>query len=474
MLLNTRFFVDSLDRRRFFEMMTSWLRESEHHCFDDFDFSFDDEEEKQFESENHLSKLFIGNFTDRFIMQLVTVKDDITYTSNFVLDDVSEKGSLHLSIDHSFSTMTVNNLKPRVYLPKVLNSIFWEDLGGDDNGILTDDKPLFIRRKDVDFALDILLCRRSYLNPIVYVSPSFRSGVSEINCEKVAHELMGQAHVVVESSPLVTKIVSETVQKIDRSIPTSFDGAVKIILPGGQSQILLPKKESSFDYTIINTVRRMMASANIPPDFDFVKIRQNHLLHKFAGSVDKDVYAVCEQIIEEKDSEINRLNEELKDAKLKLFNASSKANRLQDSFSKSDCEGSKSVSLLIDGDEMYQGEIVNVILKVLRSEYDRMKDDATLSMSRKFDVLGDVLEHNFPPETDIELSNIVKGAFKEGTLTRDGIGSLRAAGFVVERGSKHYKVYKENFEKYFATVSVTPSDPKSLKNTANDFLNMLF
>lgn len=473
MLLNTRFFVDSLHRKRFFEMMMLWLKESDRYSFDDLVFSFD-EEEKQFESGDHLSKLFVGNFAERFIVQLITNQDDGIYTVNFVLDDVSEKGSLQLSIDHSFSSMTAGNLKPRIHLPRVLHAIFWEDFGGDDNGILTEDKPLFVRRRDVDFAASVLVNKQSYLNPIVYVSPSFKSGIPELNCEKVAHELMGQAHVIVESSPLVTKAVSEAVQRIDVSVTSPFDGAVKVILPNGQGQILRPRKESNFDYAIINTVRRMISSAHIPPEFDFVKIRQNHMMRKFADSVDGEVYAVCEQLIAEKDDEIARLNDELKDVKSRLHSASSKANGLQDSFSKSECEGSKSVSLLIDGNEMYHGEIANVILKVLRGEYDRMKDDATLSMSRKFDVLGDVLEHNFPSGTDIELANTIRDAFKDGTLTRDGIGSLRAAGFVVEKGSKHYKIYKENFEKYHATVALTPSDSRSLKNTMTDFLNVLF
>ena len=472
MLLNTRFYVDSLDRKRLFSFMQGWLIESNGYHFGNFDFDFGTSD-ICIESDDHSQKLFINNYDERFTVQLITNADGIINTVNFVLDDVSDKPSLHISLDKSFLTMTTNNDRFKFYLPRIVRTIFWEELGGDDNGILTDDKPFIIRKNHIDFASDFLLNKKEHLNPIVYVSVSDR-GVPDLNCDFVARELAGQAHVFVENSPLISDYIKERVmgEKPDVYFPTN--GEVEILLPNGESQIMRSKKTSNFDYTIINSVRRMMAAVDVPSDFDILKIKHKHIMSKLADGVDKDVYEACEQIISEKDAEISSLRKELNDTKSQLHTLSYKAEGLRSNLSKLETsEDNKSVSLSINGSEMYQGEIVNVILKVLRKEYDLMKDDANLSGSRKFDVLGDVLEHNFPPDTGAELADVIKSAFNDGALTKHGIGSLRSAGFVVEKGNKHYKIYFDGFEKYSASISTTPSDVRGSKNFVTDFLNTL-
>ncbi len=479
MIFNTRFYVDKgFDRHILLDLMSEWLSTSDNYFIPDIDFDFSSDE-LDIAAEDGSQRLVINNYTDRFIMQL-SVKSEAEgaeYTTYFVLDDMSDRPSLHVSQNKSFSAISIqNDKKTYVHVPTVLRSIFWNEYGGNDNGIITDDKPLILRKSSVDFLVDVLSQKTQFLNPIVYVSACSNSSSYDLNVNKVASELAGQAHVVVEGSPLISKIIR---QRFDENFDLPYNGMVKVIFPGGESKMFYNKKDSStynsFDYYVINSVRRIMAGVDVEPDFNCIKLRQKHMLEKLANSDDKALSVLCEQMLAEKDQEITALNDEIRSLRRQVRFTEAKADTLQSRFNDSDAGDDKQICLSVSNSEIYQGEIANIILKILQREYNTMTDDPNLSASRKYDVLKDLLEHNFPCTTDTQLIDCIRNAFKDGTLTREGIGCLRDAGFVVDRGGSHYKVYKDGFEKYMTTVSITPSDKRyGGKNAASDFCNMLF
>lgn len=477
MIFNTRFYVDKeFNRHVLLKLMSEWLSASDDYFIPDIDFDFSSED-FSISAEDGSQKLIINNYPDRFIIQL-SVKSETegaVYTTYFVLDDVSDKPSLHVSQNKSFSAVSIqNDKKIHVRIPNVIRSIFWNEYGGDDNGIITDDKPLILRKDSIDFIADILSQKIQFLNPIVYVSACNNSGIYDLNINKVASELAGQAHVIAEGSPLISKIVR---QRFDDTFNLPYNGAVKVIFPGGESKIFYNRKDinsyCSFDYYIINSVRRIMASVAVEPDFNYIKLRQKHMLAKLSNGCDKDLSVLCEQMLAEKDQEIALLNDEIRNLRRQVHFAEVKADTLQNQFDNSSKD--TNVCLAVSESEVYQGEISNIILKILQKEYNMMTDDPNLSISRKYDVIKDLLEHNFPCTTDTGLIDCIRNAFRDGSLTREGIGCLRDAGFVVDKGGSHYKIYKNGFEKYMATVSITPSDKRcGGKNAASDFCNMLF
>lgn len=474
MLLNTRFYVEKeLNRQLLLAKVRSWVHSSSNFELPDIEFDFE-QEEMTVESESKEQRLNIYNFDDRFAIQVVVNSEGATFTTTFVLDDKSDKPSLHLSQNKVFNTISAeNDRRQTVNLPKVLKDIFWDECGDYDGDIMTDDKPLLLRKNMVGLAADILSQKNTYLNPIVYVSPAFKTGLPNVDCDKVAQELMGQAHVVVESSPLVSDKVKAA---IGEGVQQPWDGAVKIIFPGGDSRLLVRRDVGNFDYAVINSVRNVMAGVAVEDSFNISKIRQRAIMSKLANSEDKEFVQMAEEMLGEKDSEIASKDREIEKLKQQLFVATSKANSLQDGFDKTQDDTESGINVATEGREMYDGEYLNVILKVLKKEYDSMTGDANLVGSRKYDVLGDVLEHNFPCTTDADLIKCIEEAFKSGNISRDGIGSLKRAGFTVEKGSRasHYKVYFKDFDKYFVTVASTPSDKRGMKNTISDLINILF
>lgn len=473
MTLSTRFFVDKeLDRKLLYQLAQEWLSESDRYDIELPAFDFESTEDLQISSENNQQRVVVNNYKNRFILQLVDVSDSITYTTNFVLDDVSSEPSLHISQDTTLSVMSADDKEIDVQMPDLFKSIFWNELGGMDGDILTDNKYKYIRKKDKQFIADILSNKSEFLLPILYVTANKKTGTPDVDPDELAQNLMGQAHVFVEASPIITPLVKEL---CDGDIIVPQNGSVKLVLPGGESKVFTGSSGSH----IVTAVRRIMASVSIGEDFNINRIRQQHVFEKLSNTEDKELYEMAEKMLSEKDSEINIYKKEIADLKEKLRHAASKVSNLQGNLENKNEENETGnrVTLSVNGAEMYEGEIVDVVLRVLQKEYNSMKDDGNLSVSRKFDVLGDVLEHNFPCTTDTELINCIKGAFKDGTLTRNGIGSLQSAGFVVEKDgrSSHYKIYMKGFKKYHATVSSTPSDKAcGSKNTVSDFCNVLF
>lgn len=501
MLLNTKFAVDdALTRSEFLTMANNWLKASAYFNMSlDAEKSLDDilsgEEEYSVESEDGTKKIFIGNYVDVFIFQVInsvskTVDDatedeeddeksfyqpeSATYTTNYVLRDGTEPHMLHISQEKILTELTLSKRQNRIKLPVLMKDIFWGEYGADDHGLLTDYKSIQLRKNDIELAKKIVTHEIEFDSPVVYVSPNSQTGYYECSVDYLAQELMGQAHVVVESSPKVSRDIKAIT---DGANP--FNGAVKIFLPGKKSTILLPK-DRGFNGCIIDTVRDILVNVGVDDEFNVTKIRQSNLFNKVknGGHADEEFAKICEDMLNDKDAELKQLRQELASAKQQLNTVTAKADSLQGGFQKINEEKvGDSIEFDVTDKELYTDERKDVILKVLQKEYDAMKDDANLSRSRKFDVLGDVLEHNFPSETDTELTQCLRDAFKDGALSRSGIGCLQAAGFVVEKSGNqaHYRINFGGDERYEATFSSTPSDKaRGTKNLVSDFSNVLF
>ena len=104
-----------------------------------------------------------------------------------------------------------------------------------------------------------------------------------------------------------------------------------------------------------------------------------------------------------------------------------------------------------------------------------MENDANLNTCRKFHVIKDVLEHNFPSGTDAEIGESVRTIFKEPELSKSDIGSLEGLGFrVTKTNGNHYQFVFGDDPRYTSIYSSTPSDFRSGKNFATEYLNHLF
>lgn len=473
MLLNTAFCVEeSLTRSVFLKLAKEWLEESPFYSInlDEFD---DTTDEYQITSADDAQSLFVGNYESVFVLQVThnDSKASATYITNYVLDDKSERHMLHVSQERVNNSISLSPYTAPIMLPNLLKSIFWNEYGGFDNGLLVDNKAIIIRKDNIDLACKVVKQELSFDNPIVYVSPNMQSGLYDVNYDFLAQSLIGQAHVFVEGSPKISLDIKDLT---DSSNP--YNGAVKIYLPGTQQSTTLLSHGKGFNNEVIDMVRSALVTVGVPDKFNVTKLKQTHAFSKLGD--DSELTKLFEDMLNDKDREIQLLKEAQDELKTQLSSVNAKAASLQSGFSKqNESIDGDSISFVVTETDMYDGERNDVILKILQKEYDAMKDDSNLSRSRKFDVISDVLEHNFPCKTDAQLIECIRGAFKDGALTREGIGRLQSAGFVVEKSGRqaHYKLTLNGDSRYEAVFPSTPSDKaRGTKNLISDFSNKLF
>lgn len=469
-LLNTKFHCVGITRQILFDYICQYLRKSSMPDISADSFDFETQETMSFESEQH-DVLTVDNYPDVCIMTYITHGDKgSVYTTDYVLNDTAGSSSLYLRQTKSFLSANAYNDSDfeLVHVPDPIQSVFWNEYGGDDNGLPTDNQPLMLKKSDVRRVKAIFSDISGFSNPIVYVSPVQETGEYKIDINKVARALQGQAHVLVESSPVASEEIAKYTEHAN-----PYNGSIRIYTSDGGQETLLCGGAGA-DVNLVMKVRKMLS--HVAPDeyCDPDKIRQKYVFAKFS---DSKLAEQCENLLRDRDEEINRLRSENEELKSAMFSAQNKAESLQNNLDSKISSDGLFLRFELTEKDLYDGETAAVVLKVLRKELDSMKDDPNLSKSRKFDVLSDILDHNFPCTTDADLVKCIRSAFSDGVLTKEGIGCLRASGFDVEKGDRkaHYKVTFNGDERYVAMFSSTPSDKRrGTKNCISDFVNVLF
>ena len=169
---------------------------------------------------------------------LYSSKSDLITETYFVNKIKGGRSELSVTIENSAM------LKPRGRksanaddVPQVIRSLLWQELGGLDNGILTDDNATVIRKTDASEIRKSMIRMNQFINPVVYVSPESATGGYILDYNELASKLSGMAHVLVEANPVVSEAIS-----FDGK-PT--DGGVGIFFPDGQHDgLFCPERDS--------------------------------------------------------------------------------------------------------------------------------------------------------------------------------------------------------------------------------------
>lgn len=493
---NSRFPVSGdFDRHSFFFILCSWLKGRAGfdsvaiENFASFDFKSDD---IRVSSIDDSEKIDVSNYTERFIVSHTLTESDAIFKTHYVLDDVSDSKEMVVYQErYSLSAQLrfdESHKDTHFDIPDLMQYIFWNECGGNDNGLIVSNMPHMLRKSDVDFARNIITGSVVTYLPVIYVSSHCDSCDHALDYKYLAEALAGQAHVVVDSSPIVSSLVLNSLANSDCRRP--YDGSIQVysreeitVVHEDDSGADLPDLFNHNGYVdsddvgniFIDALHRMFCSMAIDETFDQNKLRQEHALAKFAK--DTELSEIFESMIADKQKDIDALKSELADSKKQYADLKMKTDALESQLvlAKASNNIGDNITIDITEKDLYDNEIKTVVLNVLQSEKDRIKDDPVLNKSRKYDILSDILDHNFPCTTGAVLVGCLRDAFKDGSLTRDGIGRLQSSGFTVVKGGDHYKIYIGDETRYFVTVSSTSSDKKrGYLNAVSDFSNKLF
>lgn len=355
---------------------------------------------------------------------------------------------------------------PAVRLPPakkpVLVRVLLDDLGGAADGALNVvSTPYRLDNVDVDIAAQLILGRAGCRLPIVYVSASFDAS-PRINVYRLARELCGMAHVVIEPNRAFSIRL-----KIDVASQNVYGGTIGVYWPdgAGRRSFYLAGDETPRDLerAIFDDVR--FALANRRPlerctwsasqalvsrsTFEALKAAGSLEVDKYVEEFDKELAAQAQQR-EDAEREISRLN-----AEIRKYEARSPIGA--------------GVTLKTGPEQdLYPGEITDIVLDALGDATGRV-----LSDSRRQHVLAAIVAANESVGQAAVIRDTVKALLRGMTgvdaKVRQGLERL---GFSIYDDGKHVKLIFQGDDRYTFVLPRSGSDVRGGLNAANDIARL--
>lgn len=459
-LFHTEFVIsDELDYDYFLQMVKEWISNSQYY---NFSFDYDGTDHYQQNSEDGKQSIVLYKLKDCMSVILRQETDDCVYTNSYVIANYNQRRVMSILLSRDTLALSCIANERFYHKPLLMKQLFWQELGGLDDDIMTEDKAIMLRKQNLSLAKKIISANQSdYILPIVYISVMSTCRY-KVNYDALASALAGMAHVVVESNPYIANCISKETENQNPQ-----QGNIRIY---GKNGMLLEYSEHVSIKEIVTYVEQLVSSVKIPEELNCQYIQYQYLLEQMQGN--NDLTDICDSLLADKDSEIASLKQELSQVKSDFAAISAKANSLEFSFSQ---QQTGNVSFVSTEKPLYENELQDVILKVLQKECNLMDEDTNLKKSRKYDVLSDILENNKRSGMDESIKEVFKSACKEGCLSKEGIKNLELLGFsILKDTSRHYKVAFNGDTRYQMSLACTPSDYRSGNNAFSTYMNLLF
>ena len=480
LIFSTRLIVKkSLTREVFIHMVEQWLSNNEHYHFGTVSYDGGQRFALQVETDSLEIDVCAGALTVR----LVSDCDGVIWTNDYVLTQYGGEPVLAIQLYSDAADMSVR-MPDRFNKPRLLKMVVQGGYGGMDMDLPVTDAAVMITGDNVELARKLIMHESTYFMPVVYVTYP-RYGIEEaLDFELLARNLSGIAHVVVESKEIASTVRQQTDEKnpyaggVDifygqngsfRVIPEHHDSLGRMrayIEKWVQQKILMTKIEDELSWTRIHFADLQTQNQEAPELLEFYQ-----QMLKETEEADE----LKKQRIDELELENMELEEQIKDLKALLAQKDSQLQTYQYRFEQSGKAGAvRQVELAVSERELYDGEIRDVILRVLEKERSLMDSDPNLLICRKFHVLEDILKLNAMSGKAEEIADCLKNVIdKSCNMSAQRKRQLTEYGFEIQVGT-HYKIIFNKDERYAFTLSKTSSDYRSNTNTLADATNTLF
>lgn len=466
---STTFYVTKeLTKEKLIELAFEWINESPHYGFDNISWSGED----LYEQECEKQKFFVLQSNDKKILaiRLENIDDDnVLWTNDFVYEerDVNNMLLVRLARD----AVNKESIVTRKYnRPRLMKTILKLGYGAEDNNLLISDQETLITEHNLDLAENIICGRTKYLLPIVYVTRCFVDNVTILDTKELAKDLSGTAHVVVEEN---TEITAELKERTNGTNP--FNGAVHIYYSDKVGTRIVPdefSKANVFRLKIVNSVCRRLSLVKVEDKYTWGTIRYQKLLDKYRHNqkANLELEKACEEILDLKEKEHNQLVE---DMEIELNELRSKVQSYEYALQNRKKEQVGNIMFNCSEEEFFEGEIKDMILKLLLDEKKKMDTDSNQKGWRKYHVLLALLQDNEiigkGKELETELKDILSRIDRISAKDRK---RLRELGFV-SKENKHNKLYFHDDARYLITLGKTPSDSHAASNSASTAINTI-
>lgn len=467
LVFSTKMFVkELLTDEVFINKAIAWVKGGNNYRFGEFE--WDEKEEFSVVSSDAKQKFTINRYSDAVVVHLVNTDDKIIWTSDFVLTNKNGKRILASFLYNDAVDMSVR-LPEQFNRPYLLKQIVAEGYGELDGNICTDNLPFVINADNLSIAEELILGKSDYMMPIVYVSATKDKAELSVDANELAKDLAGVAHVFVEESYECTKRLRDLT---DGKNP--YNGAAQIFFALNITQRILPKffsNQHKFRTEVAYSVYKRLILSRIDDEFSCTKLKYNNLVKKSAESI--HISQICDELLDEKEEIIKVGNLRIQEMEEKLANLQAK---LQIYESRLNNKKTQSDLITFETQEMdlYEGEVKDIIIKILVKEFKMMDSDPNLKESRKYHVLKSIVQENKRSGKDAQIKQLLREILnKDGSFNGAKRRQLNDLGFIVNEG-KHYKITYGNDDRYMFTLSKTTGDYRSNLNAVSKASNKLF
>ena len=342
--------------------------------------------------------------------------------------------------------------------PYIIKTVLKDGWGGDDALLQTTDQPLWLSETEADLGLarSITAGEAADFLPVVYVSSLGRDvrAIDKHATEKLAFDLGGVAHVVVEPS----RAFSFELRSItdERNV---YGGAVGIIIPNrGVVRRIFSERFTSDTRQMIDAISQGVIdfrSAMPATGWDWAQLQEAALRQQREREKSRLTAEESEALYRE---EIQTLQDQIRNLNGQLASPAL--------IEEVDSGQDNSLSKLLDaiGPEVYPGESLDRI-RLAASIACKHADADGLDNRSKF-VLGQIAA--VPSSAALSgLLDEIKRATKDGTRLAADLGDvLEKCGYAKKSDSKHIRFEAQKSLKGLdsLTVAKTPSDHRGLIN----------
>jgi hypothetical protein len=348
----------------------------------------------------------------------------------------------------------------------VLVRTLLDAMGGAPDGVLrVDGRAFHLENTDIDLAARVITGTSGCHLPIVYVSSGFQ-GRHALDSERLARDLAGMAHVVVEPNrPFSLRL------KIEVASQNVYGGTIGIYWPegAGRRSFFIGHEYASGEdiaHAIFEELRTALTNRRSLDRCTWAHVqegisRQNIQALRASGSRELEKYietfdrelAAKSQRLEDAGKEISRLQRELQIHETRVRAGAG--------------------SLLQRGGEqdLYPNEVLSIVRQAIADASTRVAND-----SRRKHVLHAVLDATPEPEDSAasmreKLKELLRGSRGLDAKMRRGLEEM---GFSISEDGKHYKITFQDDDRYTFTLPKSGSDHRGGLNAASDIGRLLF
>ncbi len=297
--------------------------------------------------------------------------------------------------------------------------------------------------------------------PLVFATRYYDSMGYAIDEDSLAKKLAGIAYVVTCDNDSTRSIQAKAKKR------TPYNGSVAIYCSKGKPKIY--RKEEAFygtslDKLILTEVQRFMA-AKVDADAPTWKVLRAEQLQAEA----KEKTLLLDEAFDENGS----LEEQLKRAKAKIAEIAeeNRALHAKNEMLELALESQGPSALITKSPikEFYDYEQYDLIVNILSNALRNYNPE-----SRPYELIESLLVANPEKGVGREIFSVIKATLSEGRSPRESdFAKLRAVGFEVVSEANHYKLKFCGSEKYWFSLSKTPSDARGGKNHVSDISKAL-